>query len=254
MLAALSLLAGCTEPERLADKGFPVSVPEEGQAGSEALNEIISDSLRFETRPSNVLLTGMAHIRLTTLYKVNLSKDKKTKFIGSNRFHPSYTEWGNAEGNNWNYNFMPGIRAVYGYNMVNVSHYDISQQKQKNFFEAPVLIKTLYLPAASKDTLNGAPVRRDFFMVSVYNEDTNRDGFLNLKDLRRFYWFDAKGDHQKALVPEDYSVLKSEYDPANDLMYVFAQWDENGNGQVDGEEPIHVFWVDLVGGKVGRVY
>lgn len=47
------------------------------------------------------------------------------------------------------------------------------------------------------------------------------------------------------LVPENYSVFKSEYDSENDLMYLFAQLDANGNGSKEELEPIHVFWVDL---------
>jgi hypothetical protein len=39
-----------------------------------------------------------------------------------------------VSGNNWNYNIIPGLEAVYGYNMVNISHYNISENKQKNFF------------------------------------------------------------------------------------------------------------------------
>jgi len=60
-----------------------------------------------------------------------------------------------------------------------------------------------------------------------------------------FYLFDSNGERQKQLVPENYSVFKSEYDPDNDFMFVFARLDRNENGQIDDNEPIHIFWVDL---------
>ena len=82
-------------------------------------------------------------------------------------------------------------------------------------------------------------------MVSVYDEDTNNDGFINVKDLRRFYYFDIEGKNKKLLVPKNYSVTNSEYDPENDFMYVFAQIDENRNGSRDDGELISVFWIDL---------
>jgi hypothetical protein len=82
-------------------------------------------------------------------------------------------------------------------------------------------------------------------MVSVYNDDTNKDGFINIRDLRRLYLIDINGDKQKALIPENYSVVKSEYDSDNDFMFVFAQLDCNGNGKTDETEPTHIFWVDL---------
>jgi hypothetical protein len=78
-------------------------------------------------------------------------------------------------------------------------------------------------------------------MVTVYNDDTNGDGFINLTDLRRMYLFDIHGNNQKTLIPENYSVFKSECDSANDLMYVFAQLDANKNGKRDDEEPVHIF-------------
>jgi hypothetical protein len=158
-------------------------------------------------------------------------------------------------GNQWNYNFMPGLEAVYGYNLVSISHYDTETQTKRNFFEKPVLVRTLYYPSYSKDTLNHEPINRNYFMISVYDEDTNKDGFINMKDLRRFYYFDINVKNKKALIPTNYSVIKSEYDPANDFMYVFAKLDENKNGKSDDKESIHIFWIDLKNPeRTGRHY
>jgi hypothetical protein len=148
-------------------------------------------------------------------------------------------------GNNWNSNFMPGFEAVYGYNFVNISHYNNLTKTEELFFEKPVLIKTFYYPAFSKDTLNFEPVNRNYYMVSVYDEDSNKDGFINVKDLRRFYYFDIEGRNKRSLIPEGYSVLSSEYDSPNDFMYVFAKADKNKNGQMESEEPTSIFWIDL---------
>ncbi|NDV64607.1 hypothetical protein [Bacteroides sp. 224] len=250
---SISLLTGCSEG-KLDEKGFQVSTPAQNRENNH-VDDLQSDSLSIETRPSNVLLTGIPQIRITNIYKVNLNRDTKTTFIGSNCYHQNYSDFAHSNGNNWNYNFMPGIEATFGYNMVNVSLYDLKENKKKLFFEKPVLVRTLYYPTSSKDTLNTKPVHRDYFMVSVYNEDTNKDGFINVKDLRRFYLFDWKGERQKALVPENYSTIKSEYDPENDLMYVFAQLDANNNGRQDSGEPIHIFWVDLKDPhKTGQLY
>lgn len=82
-------------------------------------------------------------------------------------------------------------------------------------------------------------------MVSVYNDDTNKDGYINQQDLRRFYLFNQDGELQKELVPENYSVVKSEYDPENDFMFVFARLDVNKNGLIDDAEPVHIFWINL---------
>ena len=252
IVALVSLFTNCSNEKQ--EKGFQVSSAPEHD-NTEQDSGLNKDTLKFETKPSSVLLTGVQNVRIATIFKVNYDKKNKTTFIGSNNFHYNYYGENSSTGNNWNGNLMPGIEAVYGYNMVNISHYDIEKNKQKYFFEKPVLIKTVYFPSFSNDTLNFKPVGRNYFIVTVYNEDTNKDGFINLKDLRRMYLFDIHGEKQKALIPENYSVFKSEYDSANDFMYIFAQLDENENGKRDEEEPIHIFWIDLKNPhQTGRLY
>lgn len=252
-LSLFCILTSCSNG-KLEEKGFQVR-PLADETTTETPNGLNKDSLKFETRPSGVLLTGIPNVRLTTLYKVNVNKKDNSTFIGSNSFHYRYEDDETNTGNNWHNNLMPGIEAVYGYNLVNVSHYDILEKKQKTFFEKPVLIRTLYFPSFSSDTLNTVPVKRDYFIVSVYNDDTNKDGFINLKDLRRMYLFNIHGEKQKALIPENYSVFQSQYDSANDFMYVYAQLDSNYNGKQEDGEPIHIFWIDLKDPtKTGRQY
>lgn len=238
--------------DKLEQKGFAVT--QAVKEDENTVDGISKDSLTFPTRPSNVLLTGNPAYRLATIYKVNFNKDSTT-FIGSNDFHYNFEDMGEANGNQWNNNYLPGLEAAYGYNLVNVSHFNTETQKQKFFFERPVLIKTLYYPTFSKDTLNYKPVNRNYFMISVYDEDTNKDGFINMNDLRRFYSFDIDAENKKSIVPPEYAVYKSEYDPANDLIYIFAKLDENRNGKTDELEPIHIFWVDLKNPeRTGRQY
>jgi len=50
-------------------------------------------------------------------------------------------------------------------------------------------------------------------------------------------------------------VSSSQFDPANDFMYIYATLDENGNGHHDDMEDVHVFWIDLNAPKKGaRLY
>lgn len=252
-LTLIYVITSCSN-RKTEEKGFQVSQTSDNSENiqTDGFNQ---DSLKIETQPGSVLLTGVPNVRLTPIYKVNVNKKNNSTFIGSNSFYYRYEENEENTGNNWNNNLMPGLAAVYGYNIVNISHYDINENKQKTLFEKPVLIRTLYYPAFSKDTLNNKPANREYFMVSVYNDDTNKDGFINLKDLRRFYLFNINGERQKALIPENYSVFKSEYDPDNDFMFVFAQLDSNNNGHQDEDEPTHIFWIDLKDpNKTGRQY
>lgn len=237
------ILFGCSN-NKVEKKGIQVREITENEEGEKIVGLPI-DSLKLETKPRNVLLTKNPVHRLTPIYKVNYDKKSGKPFTGSNAFYANYWEYGKNEENNWNNNFMPGFEAVYGYNFVNISHYNSKTKKGNQFFDRPVLVKTLYYPAFSKDTLNNLPVNREFYMVSVYDEDTNKDGFINVKDLRRFYYFDIDAENKSPLIPKNYSVMSSEYDPENDFMYVFARIDENENGQMEYEESTHIFWIDL---------
>ena len=253
IILTLFIVTSCSN-NKLEEKGFPLSNSQSADNGTIKKEDGISkDSVVFDTQPSSVLMTGISNVRLTTIYKVNFSKKDGSSFIGSNSFLYNDAEYG--QGNNWNGNIIPGLEGVYGYNLVNISCYDLKSKTKKELFDKPVLIKTLYYPAFSKDTLNSKVVARDYMLVSVYNDDTNNDGFINQKDLRRFYLFNSNGEKQNELVPENYSVFKSEYDSENDLMYVFARLDKNANGQIDNNEPISIFWVDLKDPtKIGKQY
>ncbi len=109
-------LINCTR-NKLEEKGFPVS-QEMNTDHDEKPDGIIQDSLKLMTRPGGVLLTGISAYRLTTLYKVNINKKTGKTFIGSNYHYCNYEEFSYTNGNQWHYNFMPGIEAVYGYNRV----------------------------------------------------------------------------------------------------------------------------------------
>lgn len=258
LLASIFFLAGCSG-DKYEEKGFQIGTDVSGNETTQA-SGVNPDSLTFPVSPGSVLLTGVPNVRLTPVYKINFNKRDKTSYTGSNSFYYRYEEDYTGintqdKANNWNSHLMPGLEAVYGYNMINISHYNLQEGLQKKLFEKPVLVRTLYYPAFSKDTLNYEPVSRNFFIVSVYDEDTNKDNFINTKDLRRLYLFDINGENKKALVPKDYSVYKSEYDSGNDYMYIYARQDANKNGRQDNDDPVHIFWIDLKDPhRTGRQY
>ena len=242
-LLIIITMIGCSR-NKLEQKGFSVSQQTSAE-GEENTSGIAKDSLILKTRPGGILLTGNSQYRLTTVYLVNYNKRTETTFIGSDNFYENYAELGNSNGNYWHENFLPGLEAVYGYNMVNISLFDTKAQKSNYFFNKPVLIKTLYFPSFTNDTLNYKPVLRNYYLISVYDEDSNGDGLINIHDLRHFYYIDSNAQNKTLLVPMNYSVLRSEYDPANDYMYVFAKIDTNKNGTGDDDEALHIFWIDL---------
>ena len=254
VLILFGLTISCSESYD-KEKGFNVSdINSKNENNDEG---VVKDSVKFRTQPSKVLLTGNKDVRLITEFKVNYNEKKEIAFVGSNEFRTNYQDEEDVKkyGNSWNSNIVPGFSAVCGYNMVNISYFNYVTQTKKKFFAKPVLVKTVYYPAFLTDSLNFKPVNRSYFMVSCYDEDSNKDGKINMKDLRRFYYFDIELNKNKLLLPKNYSVTGSDYDSANDFMLVYAKLDTNNNGMIDKNEEVHVFWIDLNNPeKTGKQY
>lgn len=206
----------------------------------------IRDHLSFKqipTHPQNVVLTGMARHRLVTVYKTRMENHvtEPATDMYSVYGRTSYEEYESEREEH----FMPGIDLIRGYNLLNVAHYDLVADTMNYLFEHPVLIKSLYYPSFEQDSLDKKPVNRDYYIVSVYDADTNQDTLLNKRDLRRLYYFNASCTRKIQLLPADYSTVRSQYDPMNDVMYVFARFDANRNGVAEKKEPLHIFWLNL---------
>lgn len=198
------------------------------------------------TAPHKVVLTGLPQHRLVTVYKTVESKAK-------DRYYDSY--YYDSYNSEYNEHFMPGIDLIHGYNLLNVAHYDLTTERLDYLFDHPVLVKSLYYPSFEQDSLYKQPINRDYYLVSAYDADTNADTLINKTDLRRFYYFNAACTEKIQLIPADYSVVRSQYDPKNDVMYVFARHDANRNGAADKKEPLHIFWLSLkTPAKAKRLY
>lgn len=209
--------------------------------GNLALSEIV-------TSPNSVILTGLDEHRLVTLYMVkpNIPKSSESSdYTYGSRYY-------NDGDSDHEEHFMPGLDLLYGYNLVNVAHYNLKTEALNFLFSQPVLVKSLYYPSFVQDSLNEKPITRNYYLASVYDTDTNLDTLINRKDLRRFFYFNADCTEKIALLPQDYSAIRSQYDPKNDVMYIFAKQDANHDGTAARKEPFHIFWVDLKKPQVAK--
>jgi hypothetical protein len=228
--------------DKLDKKGIQVNEITLDENGNKKVGLSI-DSIHLETKPSKVLNTFHPKHRLIPIFKVLYNQDKKP-FTGTVMFYQNWDEQ-DEKGNQWNQHIIPGFEAVYGHQMVNISHFNHDTKLENLLFYKPLIVKTLYYPTYMKDTLNFQPVSRDFYMISVFDEDTNRDGFINGYDLRRFYSFDLEGRNKNEIVPKNYSVVGSSFDAGNDFLYIYAKRDVNKNGKIESNEPTDIFWLDL---------
>lgn len=146
-------------------------------------NDSLANSIRgnaqITTTPQSVILTGLQNHRLVTVYKTKLDTVRnREKSYSSYGYSYSYEEdkYGSVT------HFMPSINILYGYNLLNIAHYDLKNEKLNYFFERPVLVKTLYYPSFIQDSVDKKQVNRHYYLVSAYDEDTNKDTLINKKN------------------------------------------------------------------------
>jgi len=239
----IGILSSCNSRKKeLKEEQIRISTSEPSSNKDTVLNSIQGNvSLnQIATKPNSVILTGLPEHRLVTVYKSKVYTNSPEKKLSDSRYsNNDYSDTREVE------HFMPGIDILYGYNLLNIAHYDMKNEKLNFLFDHPALIKTLYYPSFIQDSLDKKPILRNYYLVSVYDEDTNKDTLINRKDLRKLYYFDASSSTKIQLVPSGYSVDRSQYDPQNDVMYLFAKQDTNKNGTADIQEPIHIFRINL---------
>ena len=233
--------SACSHKKEVKEEQITVSETETSNLNDTNINSIQGNITlkQIASNPSEVILTGLPDQRLVTIYKSKSAPVPKS----SESSYSYYDENGN-ESEELKH-FMPGIDILYGYNLLNIAHYDFKTEKLNYFFDHPVLVKTLYYPCFEQDSLNKKPINRDYYLVSAYDEDSNKDSLINKKDLRRFFFLNATCISKTMLITSDYSVVRSQYDSQNYVIYLFVKQDANKNGTIDKEETMHIFWVNL---------
>ncbi len=216
----------------------------------EAENDIDSGSQlnsnkKLYFNPGSIILTGHKNIRLIPIQKAQSENKIKTREISYSSYGYEYNYEYEREIEGGYHFYYPGIDIIFGYNLINISHYDIIKDSLSNLFEKPVLIRAIYYPALNQDSLYNKPITRDYFLCSVYNEDTNKDSIINKKDLRRFFYFSLDNKKKQLLIPENYSVLRANYDAPNDHLYIYAILDNNNNGIIEKTEDMHIYMIPL---------
>lgn len=207
------------------------------------------------TSPNSVLATGLDRYRLVPIYKIRAKGDRNIDLWEDTTYRRPITDENGSripsEEDDFRY-FMPGLDMIYGYNLVNLGHYDMETGKLSYFFNKPALIRAVYFPGVKKDSLKKAPISRNFFLVSAYDEDTNRDSLINKKDLRKIYHIDEANSRKTELLPKGYSSIRSTYDYRNDVMYIYARYDANKNGRQERKEPVSIFFIKLANPSVAK--
>jgi hypothetical protein len=222
----------------------------DGEISTQLENNMVVPDTTFDTLdfyPKEIITTGNPPHRLISIYRSQkMAESVREKFS----FSSDYSSYGTDHFADIEERYMPGIDLLHGFNLVNLADYDLKSKQLNYLFDHPVIIRSVYYPSFTPDTLNKIPLHRDYYIVTVYNQDTNGDTLISTSDLRRIYLFQPGGVARVPVIPNNYSVIRSQYDSLTDSFFIFARLDANRNGQPEVEEPIHIFSMNLTNPSV----
>ena len=252
------LIASCNPNKSVQKDEQIVAIGDETNSSSDSLSNSISNNLvlsQISISPSEIIISGNPNYRLLPVYKTRKASKGTTTIYDDVRkiASSSYDEYSGSDNMLYTH-YMPGIDIHYGYKLLNISHYNYTNEKKSFLFSKPVLIKSIYYPSFTPDSISKVPVIRNYYLISVYDNDTNKDTLINRRDLRHFYSFSEDALKKTQLIPDNYSVFRSQYDYGKDIMYIFAKQDLNKNGSIDENEPTHVFWIDLKNPQPAKLF
>lgn len=235
-LILMVVFFSCRNSNYSEKKGEQIRVEE--NTSFEEFEKIDTGSIKKYIWPSSIVLTGISHQRIIAIYRNKYLVDKDNRI---SRFSGDF-----GEDETYTYeHYYPGFDLLSGYNLINLSYFQIPIGKTKLFFNKAVLIKSLYFPSFIQDSIEKKPILRDYYLVSVYDEDTNNDKILDRKDFRHFYCFSDSCTNKKQLLPNNTSLIRAQYDSPNDLLYLYAKLDENKNGSIEKTEPLNIYLLNL---------
>ncbi len=129
----------------------------------------------------------------------------------------------------------------------NLKFQKIGQDSVYALSEKPVYIQTAtFLKSVADKT------KQQFLVYTLEDEDTNRDGQLNEKDIKALYISNSDGSNFEKLTAPFHELIDWKLIEETNTIYFRTAEDSNKNGKFDVEDKIHYNLLKLPG-KAGDV-
>ena len=122
----------------------------------------------------------------------------------------------------------------------NLKFQQIGSDSIKALTDKPVLIQTAtYLKSVSERT------KQQIMVYTMADDDTNKDGKLDINDIKTLYISEISGNRLTKLSPDFQELIDWNLIESKNSLYFRTIEDTNKNGQFDKNDVLHYNFVDL---------
>jgi hypothetical protein len=176
--------------------------------------------LPIHIKGTNFLIFPIGDLRVS-------EKGVKTRYGSSSVGDLSFTISNTAE------------NEITGY-LQNLKFQKIGSDSLSVLSDKPVLIQTAtYLKSVADKT------KSEIFVYTLVDSDTNRDGKLDISDIKTLYLSESNGVNFTKIAPDLFELIDWNLIEATNRLYFRTVEDTNKNGQFDKKDVVHYNYVDL---------
>lgn len=160
--------------------------------------------------------------------------------IGDVRVYDIPSKYGSSKVNQVSY-------AISNYNRYELTGYfqNLMFQHIDSLTIRPLVSQFVQIQTATYLNTIAEKTKKQILVYSVFDEDTNRDGKIDSKDIKSLYISGIDGYHFKKLSEELHELLDWSIVEAQSRLYFRTIEDINKNGAFDKKDTVNYYYVDL---------
>ncbi len=218
-LFLVTALVSCKE-----EKATPKVIYEEGKSKVE---NTVRDTASFKVADLPILMEG-------TQYLIHPIGDVRVYDTDSKAYGSSKTNQVSYAISNYNRFEITGY-----FDNLNFQHIDSTSVK-------PLTTEKIQIQTATFLEAIAHKTKKQIFVYTLVDSDTNRDGKINQNDIKSLYLSTADGENFTKLSEEFQELIDWNIVEAQNRLYFRCIEDINKNGAFDKNDKVHYHFVDLL--------
>jgi hypothetical protein len=222
LLGALSLLLAVSCKE---EKEKPKVIYEEERPSAKRTESGQGDSTEIKVADLPILMEG-------TKYLIHP--------VGDVRIYDNKKAYGSSRTNDFSY-------AISNYTQFEITGYfeNLRFQHVDSTSMHSLTDKQVQIQTATLLNTGAGKAKKQFFVYTLVDADTNRDGRVDANDIRSLYMSDAGGNNFRKISNDMHELIDWNVIDAQNRLYFRTIEDINKNGAFDRNDSVHYHYADL---------